>query len=372
MPLTAHRLIDRQPDVAAGLDWLADLDPIGVDVERADWNRYYRAAALVQIGGNGRVALFDPLGLEDWTPVATFLRQRTVVLHALENDVVPLHALGVDPPVLCDTAIAAAVLGMPIGLETLLEEVLGVSIDGDKSAMQRAEWERRPLTEEMMVYAAGDVADLPRLWSVLAGRLAEAGRFDWYAQELAATVAQPTVEDRRDWERTKGVGRLDPRARARAKALWKVREDLARRTDTAPGRILNDKILLDLAETPVGAPGDLGRRGLRRQAVRTFGADIVTALADAENAEPEPVRRNGRRSTEADRELADRLRVTRARVADELGLDAGVLCPSRHLLGAVMAEPATPEELRDSLGLRDWQWDLLARPFAEVVFGAQD
>lgn len=368
MPLDSYRLIDAQADIDGALQWLDDLDPIGVDVERADWNRYYRAAALVQLGGDGRVALLDPLGLDDWAPIAAFLGSREVVLHALENDVVPLQALGVDPPAVHDTAIAAAVLGLPMGLETLLSELLGVSMDSDKAKMQRAQWEHRPLSEEMLVYAAGDVADLPRLWGVLRQRLLQSSRMAWYEQELGATVDQPTVEDRRDWERTKGVGRLDPRSRARAKVLWKVREELAQQTDTAPGRIFNDKVLLDLANTPPAGPRELGRRGVRRQAVRTFGEDIVQALVAGNDAEPEPAQRNGRRSTEEDRELADRLRVMRAKVADQVGVDAGLLCPSRHLLRAVMEDPKDEAELRAALGLREWQWELLAEPFVDVMF----
>jgi ribonuclease D len=372
MPLDSYRLIDDQADVPAALEWLQDLDPIGVDVERADWNRYYRAAALVQIGGDGRVALLDPMRLGDWAPIAEFLQSRAVLLHALENDVAPLQALGVDPPVIHDTAIAAAVLGMPMGLETLLVDILGVAMESDKAKMQRAQWEHRPLTDEMLVYAAGDVADLPRLWAVLHQRLQESGRQPWYGQELQATVDQPTVEDRRDWERTKGVGRLDPRSRARAKALWTVREVLAQQTDTAPGRILNDKVLLDLANTPVSSSRELGRRGVRRQAVQTFGDDIIAALVAGTDATPEPTQRNGRRSTDEDRQLADQLRVVRAALAEELGVDAGLLCPSRHLLRAVMDDPQDECELQQALGLREWQWNVLAEPFVEVMFSGPD
>jgi ribonuclease D len=372
MPLEHYRLVDTPEGLVDALDWIGDLDPVGIDVERADWDRYYRAAALIQVGGDGRVALVDPMRLSDLTPLSEYVANRTVLLHALENDVGPLQSLGVDPPVIHDTAIAAAILGMPMGLETLLSEVLGVTLDSDKAAMQRAEWEERPLTDEMLVYAAGDVADLPRLWAVLEERLHEADRWDWYAEEVAAVIGQPGVEERRNWQRTKGVGRLDPMARARAKALWEAREDLARDTDTAPGRIVNDKVLVDLALKPPSNLRELGRRGVRRQAVKTFGEDIVQVLADSADADPVPVERDGRRSTDADRDLADDLRARRTEIAEEIGLDAGLLCPSRHLLKAVMADPQSPEELRDALGLRDWQWNLLAEAFIDALFEPLD
>jgi hypothetical protein len=34
---------------------------------------------------------------------------------------------------------------------------------------------------------------------------------------------------------------------------------------------------------------------------------------------------------------------------------------------AVLADPATPEQLRAALDLRDWQWDQLADVFGEAL-----
>ncbi|MBA2530303.1 MAG: ribonuclease D, partial [Euzebyales bacterium] len=197
MPLTDLLLSDTRGSLHSALARLDHLRVVGVDVERADWDRYYRAAALVQVGGDGLVAVVDPLALPDLAPLDAFLRTRVAALHAMENDLEPLARLGVHPPVVQDTAIAAAMLGLPTGLEGLLRDVLGVDLAGDKQAMQRADWERRPLSERMLSYAAGDVADLPALWAVLHSRLVTAGRDSWYDQELAAVLAQPPVVRRR-------------------------------------------------------------------------------------------------------------------------------------------------------------------------------
>ena len=141
-------------------------------------------------------------------------------------------------------------LGLPLGLETLLADLLGVELDADKARMQRADWERRPLSQEMIEYAAGDVADLPALWSLLEIRLREAGREPWYREELAAALALPPAEERRDWRRVKGIGRLHPLPRARVQALWERREELARSTDTSASRIAPDRVLIELAQDP--------------------------------------------------------------------------------------------------------------------------
>jgi ribonuclease D len=366
MPLQEFVLADTPAELARSLEALDDLSIVGVDVERADWNRYYRAAALIQVGGEGRVALIDPLAVTDLRLLDDFLGRRTVVFHAMENDLRPLEAVGVVPKRIEDTSIAAAMLGLPTGLEPLLSRLLQIEPSGDKATMQRADWERRPLTEPMLSYAAGDVADLPALWQVLSDKLDHAGRDSWYRQELAAAMALPPVEERREWTRTKGIGRLDPRARTRVRALWTARERLARATDTAPSRILGDRVLVDLALTPPRGVEELQRRGMRRQSVRTFGEQIMAALAAGESQAPEP-RPPGRSPTEADRDKVDRLRSLRADLARELSLDPGVLCPSRTLMAAVLADPQTPDELRQRLGLRPWQWDLLGERFCEQM-----
>jgi ribonuclease D len=370
MPLQHFRLADTPATLEQALDDLADLPVVGVDVERADWNRYYRAAALVQVGGDGRVALVDPLALGRLERLHNFLSGRVAVLHAMENDLGPLATLGVRPARIADTAVAAALLGRPTGLEGLLRDLLGVVLDGDKAAMQRAAWEDRPLGADMLRYAAGDVADLPALWEVIEGQLRDAGREAWYQQELNATLAQPSVEDRRDWTRTKGAGRLNPAARARLRAVWRAREDLARETDTAPARIAGDRVLVDLAVNPPSALHELGRRGVRRQAARLYGQNLLEALAAGDAAGLNPARRNGGRGRAAfdtDRANADRLRAIRTEHAERLGIEPGVLCPSRMLLAALLVDPASPEELRAALGLRPWQWDELGAAFSEAL-----
>ncbi|HEY8338778.1 MAG TPA: HRDC domain-containing protein [Egibacteraceae bacterium] len=368
MPLHEYELVDDEAALGHALDRLASLDPVGVDVERADWNRYYRAPALIQVGGQGRVVLVDPIRIPELKPLHDFLAQRTVVLHAMENDLSPLAAVGVTPVAIEDTAVAAAILGLPTGLEALLREVLGVSLDADKQAMQRANWEERPLSEKMLRYAAGDVADLPALWQALAERLEEAGRTSWYREERDAIRQQPPAEERREWTRTKGAGRLDPAARARLRALWDVREELGRATDTAPGRIANDRVLVDLAVSPPAAASELGRRGVRRQAVRDFGEELMAALRNGDALAEEPGSRpRSTRPSEAHRAAAERLRALRAERARQLGIDPGVLCPSRTLLAAVATDPSTPEELRDALGLRSWQWEQLGAAFCEAL-----
>ena len=355
-------------DVARVTPALADLDlPIvGVDVERADADRYFRHAALVQVGGPGLCVLLDGMALDDLAGLQEHLSTRLTVLHAASNDVVPLASKGVEPPHLVDTAIAASVLGLPMGLGALLGEVLGLALGGDKEAFQRADWSQRPIPPAMQDYAAGDVVHLPALWQALAVRLDDTGRTTWFEEELAANLAN-AVTDTRDWRRVRGVGRLAPRQQTLARALWEAREALARSEDIAPNLLLHDEVILALAVEPPRTAAQLARRARRRRRMEPEHAEhFLTVVSEAEQIEPPPPDPDRRRWTDRDTRAFDRLREARAKVAGSLGIEAGVLCASKTLKEAVRADPADAEALSTAAGLRPWQRELLS----DVLWGA--
>lgn len=368
-PVPRITLVDDPHGVAPALD-LLDLPVIGVDVERADADQYFRRAALVQVGGPEACVLLDTLAIDALEPLQAHLEPRLAVLHAASNDVVPLAAAGVAPPRMVDTAVAASLLGLPIGLNALLEEVLGVPPGGDKEAFQRADWSVRPIPEPMQAYAAGDVVHLPALWGVLAERLDEAERTAWFEQELAASL-ENAVTDTRSWRRVRGVGRLAHEQQLLARMLWEAREELARAQDIAPNLLLHDEVIVALATDPPRTAAQLARRARRRRRMEPEHAEhFLAVVEDAAEREPPPPDRDRRRWTDRDTRAYDRLRDARTKVAKRLGVDAGVLCASKTLKDAVRADPADADALCEAAGLRPWQRELLGETLWRAYRGA--
>ncbi|HSK22801.1 MAG TPA: HRDC domain-containing protein, partial [Egicoccus sp.] len=354
--------VARPEEVAPALQAVA-ADVVGVDVERADADNYFRKAALVQVGVAGHCLLIDGVTLDAMPDLDAFLGDRRVaVLHAIENDLEPLAAKGVVADRVADTAVAAALLGLPTGLGGLLEAVLDVRLTADKESYQRADWAERPLSAGMSAYAAGDVVHLPELWQELADRLEAAGRRRWYEQELEATI-QRALQPSRDWTKVKGSGRLSPEQRALLRAVWEERERLAREHDIAPNRLLHDDVLRSIAlEPPRTVPQLVRRSQRRRNLLRRYAQELFDAVERGADAPPEPRETSGHRWTDADRDIFDELRRARAEVADDLGIDAGVLCPSKPLWRAVAGEPDDAEQLCEMVELRPWQAEVLAGP----------
>ena len=90
---------------------------------------------------------------------------------------------------LFDTRIAAQLLNEPgVGLAALLEKYLGVRLD---KRFQRADWSARPLSAEMLAYAASDTRHLPELRDILRPQLEARGRLDWAEEEFGLLDRHP-------------------------------------------------------------------------------------------------------------------------------------------------------------------------------------
>ena len=204
-PSTAH-------DLAAAVERLAaGTGPVAVDAERASGYRYGQKAYLVQLrrAGAGTV-LIDPIACPDLSGLDAALEGVEAVLHAASQDLPCLAEIGYRPRLLFDTELAGRLLGYPrVALGTMLEEVLGYRLAKEHSA---ADWSVRPLSAEMLRYAALDVEVLTELRDALAVELETQGKTEWARQEFAAIAAAPPPPPRPDpWRRTSGIHKVRTR-----------------------------------------------------------------------------------------------------------------------------------------------------------------
>ena len=268
--------------------------PVAVDAERASGYRYGQRAYLVQLrrAGAGTV-LVDPVPFAGLEPLAPVLAEPEWVLHAASQDLPCLLEVGLRPAQIFDTELAGRLLGYPrVGLGPIVAEVLGFALEKGHSA---ADWSTRPLPEPWLRYAALDVELLLELRDALDAELRATGKREWASQEFAAIVAAPPAAPRAEpWRRTSGLHRVRrPRQLAAVRALWQTRDDLARRRDVAPGRVLPDAAIVEAAlamPTTVAALTELpvfGGRQTRRHGALWFAAlERARALPDEELPRP--------------------------------------------------------------------------------------
>ncbi|ATY10950.1 ribonuclease D [Amycolatopsis sp. AA4] len=254
-PVLLREPAEGTPPVVADPDALAEAcarlaagtGAVAVDTERASGYRYWPKAYLVQLRreGSGTV-LIDPIALaDDLAPLRDVLNDTEWVLHAASQDLPCLAELNLRPRSLFDTELAGRLAGYErVALGTLVELLLGYTLEKGHSA---ADWSKRPLPVDWLNYAALDVELLNELREKLEAELTAQGKLEWARQEFEAVRTAPPPAPRAEpWRRTSGVHKIrSPRGLAAVREMWQARDELARKRDRAPSRILPDSAIVN-------------------------------------------------------------------------------------------------------------------------------
>jgi len=346
------------------LDSLAGVPLLAVDTEAASFHRYEDKVYLLQVSSRDRTAVVDPLGLERLDRFGAILADPAVevVFHDADYDLRLMHhQYGFRAARLFDTRIAAQFLNEPgIGLAALLTKYYGVKLN---KKYQRADWSARPLSTEMVDYAATDTHYLPALRDELRAQLEARGRLAWVEEEFAlleGVAWAPAEEGESSYLRLKGAKALKGRELALLRALYDWREATARRLDRASFRIVNNEPLFAMAKQPPRSLDELQRvKGVGPETIARRGPEILDAIEGA-MAIPERdlprIPRSPRRPPDpaADARL-DRLKAARNVIAKRLDLAPGVACPNGTLEEIARRAPTRLEELEEVPSLRRWQ-----------------
>lgn len=396
-------LVTEAAEVAAIAAELARAPLVAFDLEFLSQDRLVPTLCLVQVAwlpadtsldapvgqivaAEPHIRLVDPLATDARPIIETLAGHTLVVAHAPRQDLGLLATrFGTAIPNIVDTQLMAAFAGIgdQVGLATLANELLGTSLQKDQ---QWTAWERRPLTEAQLHYAASDVRHLPALFAMLSERLGN--RLAWVreesAQVLAEAMAAAAVTPEMAWQNVGGARGLDAPAQAALVALAAWRQRTAIDMDRPLGQVLNDKVLVELARSRPDSVGAVRSMKGMSPIAKTHATGIVEAIASAQPATA-PSRPSWRAASPraqrwsemllaivqivADETgIASRLLATRsdaeefARVADERGIDAARHLPAqstwrRDVLGqlwegwltgklALIGDPAAPQGMR--------------------------
>lgn len=347
---------------------LAGFDTIAVDLEADSMHCYREKVCLLQFTTPERTVLVDPLAGGDLAPLGPVLADPGIrkLFHAADYDIRCLHRdFGFTVAGLFDTMIASQFLGEEkVGLADVLNKYYGVELD---KQYQRADWSLRPLSPEMIAYAAADTAHLDRLAELLEGKLREKGRLDWVAEEFAL-LEQGRFADKDGpfFLRFKGAAVLRPRQLAILEALLTWRDVEAQKRDRPLFKVLGNKPLLALAQAPPQSVQGLAAvEGISPRQADRYGKALLKAIA-AGLALPEaelPVYPRGERRVrdpEVEARLAT-LKKWREGKARQLEIDPGVLINNALLEELARRRPKQEAELEAVPGLKNWQRRELGR-----------
>lgn len=371
----AAAYLDTDPAVDRWLESVRRSPAIALDTEGASFHRFVDRIYLLQLSTRDRHAIIDPLNVSSPRRLGELLEDPAVevVLHDADYDLRLLHQdYGWQVRNVFDTRIAAQLLGIrTFGLAALLERHFGLKLD---KKHQRADWSMRPLTPDMLDYAAQDTMHLLGLRDALHDALTAQGRAAWAKEEFTRLegLRWAVEAPEQAFLKVKGARDLTRRELALFRELVAWRDAAALRLDRATFRVVSNEVLFDAARTAPRTKQALGRiKGMPRGILERSGDEMLAAvergLAVSEADLPRfPKAPRWDRDPEFDRKVGA-LKTVRDAAAQRLDLDPGVLCSRDRMEAVARLLPQEPQALVRVPELRQWQIAELGEGFVTAL-----
>jgi ribonuclease D len=367
--------LDKIPEVDRFLSEISDVKELALDTEGASFHRFLDRIYLLQISTREQSAIIDPLPIGSPAKLGQLLQSKAVevVFHDADYDLRLLHQdYGWHVTNIFDTRVASQLLGIKsFGLAALLDQYFDVKLD---KKHQRADWSMRPLTPDMLQYAAQDTRYLLRLKDQMKGELQRRGRLHWAEEEFARLEGTrwEVEESMEGFLRLKGARDLSRRELAVLREVANWRDTVAAQLDRATFRVMGNEALFEIARRAPKNATELGAiKGMPKGMIERAGADIVSAIRRGMEA-PEaelPKFPKGQRWNK-DRDFDDkvaRLKLVRDAAATRLELDPGVLCSRERLENVARSGAKTIEDLAAVPELRRWQIEEMGEGFVRAL-----
>ncbi|MDB4913466.1 MAG: putative ribonuclease [Gemmatimonadetes bacterium] len=367
--------LDTVPAVEQLTTEIANVSELALDTEGASFHRFVDRVYLLQLSTRTRHAVIDPLPIGKPAGLGALLESPDVevVFHDADYDVRLLQQdYGWQIRNIFDTRIAAQLLGYTaFGLAALLERFFDVKLD---KKHQRADWSMRPLTRDMLDYAAQDTRFLLQLKDHMSAELEAKGRMGWAREEFALLEGTRWADETPGtaFLKLKGARDLTRRELAVLRELVPWRDAVAGTLDRATFRVLGNEQLLDIARTQPASKDALGKikgmpRGLLEQKHGELLDAIRRGLAVTDSDLPRfPRAARWDRDPDFDARV-NALKTARDEAARRLALDPGVLCSRDRMEAVARCNPLSLEELADVTELRKWQASELGSAFVAAL-----
>ena len=370
--------LDKIPEVDRFLSEISDVKELALDTEGASFHRFLDRIYLLQISTRKQSAIIDPLPIGSPAKLGQLLQSKAVevVFHDADYDLRLLHQdYGWHVTNIFDTRVASQLLGIKsFGLAALLDQYFDVKLD---KKHQRADWSMRPLTADMLEYAAQDTRYLLQLKDQMKGELERRGRLHWAEEEFARLEGTrwEVEESMEGFLRLKGARDLSRRELAVLREIANWRDTVAAQLDRATFRVMGNEALFEIARRAPKNTAELGAvKGMPKGMIERAGADIISAIRrgmEAPEAELPKFPKGQRWNKDRDfDEKVNRLKLVRDAAATRLELDPGVLCSRERLENVARSGAKTIEDLAAVPDLRRWQIEEMGEGFVQALAGA--
>src|SRR6202140_1396787 len=367
--------LDKIPEVDRFLSEISDVKELALDTEGASFHRFLDRIYLLQISTREHSAIIDPLPIGSPAKLGQLLESKAVevIFHDADYDLRLLHQdYGWHVTNIFDTRIASQLLGIKsFGLAALLDQYFDVKLD---KKHQRADWSMRPLTPDMLQYAAQDTRYLLQLKDQMRAQLERRGRLHWAEEEFGRLEGTrwEVEESMEGFLRLKGARDVSRRELAVLREVANWRDTVAAQLDRATFRVVGNEALFEIARRAPKNATELGTiKGMPKGMIERAGADIISAIRrgmEAPEAELPNFPKRSRWNKDRDfSEKVNRIKAVRDGSATRLELDPGVLCSRERLENVARSGAKTIDDLSAVPDLRKWQIEEMGEGFVRAL-----
>jgi ribonuclease D len=345
---------------------------IAIDTEADSLYSYYEKVCLMQFSIPGYDFILDTLSYKNIEPLGELFANPAIeiVFHACEYDILSLKRdYGFTFENIFDTMVAARILGWKqVGLGNILEQNFGVRLD---KRFQRADWGKRPLAQELIDYARDDTHYLLQLHDLQLAELNKVNRLKEARAEFERLTRVSWSEREFDPNRyatLEGARDLDPVSLGVLRELYAMREELARKQDRPPFKIMSNLSLVRVARTQPRTLAELAALpGIGEWFIRRHGRDALRAVERGQvrpqTRLPKPPRGEPPLPDNASRERYAKLKEWRKTRAETRGVESDVIVSNDALIQVARVYPKTLQELETIGELGEWK----AREYGEEL-----
>jgi ribonuclease D len=344
-------------DLQSMADRLSRENRLAIDTESNSLHAFREQVCLVQFSIPDIDYLVDPLAIPDFSPLSELLSNPNIekTFHAAEYDLLCLKRdFNFNVVNMFDTMQAARILGYPaVGLNNLLNEKFNINLD---KRFQKADWAKRPLPSDQLNYARMDTHYLLDLRDLLDAELKKKD-LSALAHEEFERISYGNGQSEQEtstWQRMNGATRLSPSELAVLKELLDWRFIQAKRMNRPVFKIINDKLLISIAETKPNRMDDLQAIGMTSRQSYIFGNDILSAVRKGLKAPP--IKRTSTiRPDQAYMNRLEILRIWRKNTAQKLGVESDVVLPRSFMQSIAEGNPQDLQSLSELMPHSPWR-----------------
>lgn len=354
-------MVETQAQFKQALAEISQSSVISIDTESNSLFAYQEEVCLIQISTKEKDFLIDPLKLSNILELNNIFKNPDIVkiFHAAEYDLICLwRDYGFEFDNIFDTMIAARVLGIQaVGLGNLLKA--NFNIETNKK-FQRANWGKRPLTQEMQNYAVLDTRYLFKLRNIFTKKLINQNLLELAEEDFVREIKKiHTLEINKGYKevwRYPNAKDLSHQQLAILQALAEERDMIAQMKNQPLFKIIDDRRLVELALLVPQTKAEIEQHTeIPQKLIDRYSHWILKAIKQGILLEPITPPRTKRPSEEY-LNVYYALREWRKNEAKLWGVESDVILPRDVLIRIAKARPKSLINLQEMMVDVPWRY----------------